>query len=81
MQSSTQALGDFHDLCVALFLLSDAYLERAANRDEAEILNELKTQLQLRKETMKEEIIESLRPIRNYVEQEKSLVRAHEILS
>lgn len=81
MQSSTQALGDFHDLCVALFLLSDAYLERAANRDEVEILNELKTQLQLRKETMKEEIIESLRPIRNYVEQEKSLVRAHEILS
>lgn len=80
MQSLTQTLGDFHDLCVALFLLSSIYLEKVSDRDEADVLNQLKTQLQLRKENMKEEIIDSLKPFRNYVEKEKSLMNACEVL-
>lgn len=80
MQSLTLALGDFHDLCVALFLLSSIYLERVGDCDEAGILNQLKTQLQLRKENMKEEIIDSLKPFRNYVEKEMSLIHAYEVL-
>lgn len=80
MESLTVVLGDFHDLCVSLFLLSPIYLERLVNCDEADVLNALKTELQSRKEIMKETIIDSLRPFKNYVQKERSLMHAYEAL-
>lgn len=81
MQSLTTALGDFHDLCVAIFLVSSVYIDRMENTDEIEIINDLKVQLQLRKENMKTEIITRLQPLKQQVEKEKSLVQMYEALN
>src|SRR5574337_559845 len=81
MQTLTTALGDFHDLCVASFLVSSVYIDRMENTDEIEIINDLKAQLQLRKENMKTEIIIRLQSLKQQVDKEKSLVRMYEVLN
>lgn len=81
MRTLTTALGDFHDLCVALFLVSAVYIDRMENTDEIEIISDLKAQLQLRKEDMKTEIITRLQPLKQQVDKEKSLIQMYEVLN
>lgn len=80
MEPLTTALGDFHDLCVAMFLLSSEYIKNVADHDEIQVLNKIKSELQLRKEHMTEEIVESLNIFKKQVEKEKALVQAYEVL-
>lgn len=80
MEQLTSALGDFHDLCIALFLLSPVYLDQTPLGAESDKLNELKAQLKLRKEAMKDEIVRSLVPVKQEIEKQKSLVLVNELL-
>jgi CHAD domain-containing protein len=80
MEPLTIAVGGFHDLCVALFLLSPVYVEKVTDHDEMQVLNKIKSELQLRKEHVKKEITESLNIFKKQVEKEKALVQAYEVL-
>lgn len=64
MDTMTSTLGDFHDLCVGLSLLNSVYVTRMTEEDETRILNEIRNQLQLRKDDMKTEIVELLKNAR-----------------
>lgn len=75
MEAMTSALGDFHDLCVGLSLLSSLYVTRIAGMGEAKVLNELRIQLQSRKDVMKTAVIELLTQLKQQVEKEPLLLQ------
>jgi CHAD domain-containing protein len=68
MKTLTGALGDFHDLAVALLFLSTACPAQILQANETAKLNELKTHLQLRKENMKSRVVNSLLLIQKQIE-------------
>lgn len=80
MESLTTNLGDFHDLCIALFLMSPMYLDHLAGLADKELLCEFRSQVQLRKERMKDEIIQSLDPVKQQIEKEKSLMESYDLM-
>jgi CHAD domain-containing protein len=61
MNAITRILGDYHDLCISLSLLNSTYVTEITDANEAHVLNELKIQLQVRKDVMRIEIIELLK--------------------
>lgn len=61
MNTATTILGDYHDLCISLSLINSTYVIEITDADEAHVLNELKIQLQVRKDVMRIEIIEMLK--------------------
>ena len=80
LEATTADLGDFHDLCVALFLLSPMYFDHIGGLTGKGLLGEFRNQLQLRKDVMKSEIIHSFEPVRQQIEKEKSLTENYELL-
>lgn len=80
METLATTLGDFHDLCVALFLVSPMYLDHIPGWIEKELLCEFRNSLQFRKESMKKEIVLSFVPIKQYIEKEKSLMESHQLM-
>lgn len=79
METLTTSLGDFHDLCVAMFLLSPMYLNHIPGLMENELLSEFQSQIQLRKEAMKSEIIKSFAPVKQQFDKERSLMQGYEL--
>lgn len=65
LNAVTGAFGKYHDMCISLLLLGSSYAASIQTEGELKVLNELKIQLQLRKDVMKIEIMESLK----YLEQ------------
>lgn len=61
MNAITTILGDYHDLCISLSLLNSTYVTEITDANQAHVLNELKIQLQVRKDVMRIEIIELLK--------------------
>lgn len=79
METLTTSLGDFHDLCIALFLLSPMYLNQIPGLIDNELLSEFRSQLELRKEAMKKEIIQLFAPVKQQFEKERSLMQSYEL--
>lgn len=63
MNVVTATLGDYHDLYISLSLLNAPNVTGITGADETEVLNELRIQLQLRKDVMKIEIIELMKQL------------------
>ena len=63
----TVALGDLFDVCGLLNLLSSEKIATIADANEFATLDTLRQQLQIRKEEMKEQVINSLAPIKEGV--------------
>lgn len=68
MESLTGALGNFHDLSLALFFLSPVYLDHADQEKEEKILYELQTHFELRKNDLENELLQLLTPIKYRLE-------------
>lgn len=69
MERLTSVLGDFQDLCVGLFLLDSI---NSNSPGETGVLDELKTHLRLRKESMMVEVLKSLAPVRQQFQSQRS---------
>lgn len=80
METLTTNLGDFHDLCIALFLMSPMYLDHLSGLTEKELLCEFRDQVQLRKEAIKNEIVQTFAPIKQQFERERSLMQSYEMM-
>ena len=63
LESITTKLGDYHDLCTALYFFSPLYTGQIATKPERENLQTLKQQLEWRKEKMKKEACQLLFPL------------------
>lgn len=61
MNAITTTLGDYQDLCISLSLLNSTYVTEITDTNEAHVLEELKIQMQVRKDVMRIEIIELLK--------------------
>ena len=70
MDTITTILGDFHDLCLAVFFLSPDYMIQIAEIDEIATLNKLKSRLEFLKEDTRNEILKSLAPLKEQIENE-----------
>lgn len=80
MEELTSWLGDFYDLCMALFFVSAVYIGDLFDEKEVTLLNALKEQVQIRKEAMKEELIHLLTPLKEQIAKERLLIRTQEVL-
>jgi CHAD domain-containing protein len=80
METLTTSLGDFHDLCIALFLMSPMYLGHLSGLTQKELLSEFRNQLQLRKEAMKNELVQTFLPIKQQFEKERSLMENYAMM-
>jgi len=64
MKKLTEVLGDFHDLCVAIFFIDRAMGNHFVEQNEKTILAELKDHFLVRKQNMMDEIVQSFAPIK-----------------
>jgi CHAD domain-containing protein len=64
----TSVLGDFHDLCMAFFFLSPSHLFELRNDNEKAVLDELSMYFNLRKENIKNEILNLLLALKDQIE-------------
>lgn len=80
VETFTVALGDFYDLCIALFLLSPVYVSQIVAPGETEVLNKLRAYLRLRKYTISNQIVLMLTPAKQQLQKEKSLLSTYELL-
>lgn len=64
IQNITNQLGDYHDLCMAIYFLSPPYTDQIVNKPEKATLQILKQQLEWRKEEMKKAACQSLLPLK-----------------
>jgi len=72
IESLTDALGNFHDLSLAVFFLSPPYLDQTSEEKERLILCELKSHFQLRKDHLKNELCGLLTPVKHKFNSGKS---------
>lgn len=63
IENITTKLGNYHDLCIALYFFNSLYTGQVANKPEKESLQALKQQLEWRKEKMKKEACQLLSPL------------------
>lgn len=63
MNTLTTILGDYHDLCISLLFLDSTQLTQMAGMEEKEVLDKLNIQVQLRKDSMKTEIVELMKKL------------------
>lgn len=79
IEKITEELGNFHDLCVALYLLTPQFVDETITQNEKEILNVLKDQLQLRKTQLKDGIADSVLLVKKEAQMEKTSIELSEI--
>lgn len=70
MNDLTNVLGNYHDLCLAVFFLSPVYLHHIEETEEYNMAVELGTHLQMRKENLKTELMNLLLPIKQQLQDE-----------
>lgn len=73
MEKLADAIGDFHDLCLALFFLSPLYTDGIENTNEVTTLAEMKAHLQLRKDKLKNELFQLLVPVKQQIESHQAI--------
>jgi CHAD domain-containing protein len=70
MDALAAILGDYHDLCLAVFFLDSINITGFAG--ETDVLDELKAHLYLRKENMMNEVLKSITPLRRQFQIQQS---------
>lgn len=73
MENTADGLGDFQDLCLALFFLGPVYTDRGEVANEVTTLNEMKAHLQLRKDNLKNELFQLLAPVKQQIESRQTI--------
>ena len=68
IETLTAVLGDFHDLCMALFFLGPSHLFQLGNDNEKAVLDELSMYFNLRKENIRNEMLNLLLPLKDQIE-------------
>ena len=69
----TDKLGEFHDLCIALFFLKPVYIDEISDEEEKKILLTVKRKLEENKGEMKEEVNTLLNHVKQEMEKEDIL--------
>ncbi len=73
----TEKLGEFHDLCIALYFFKPFYIDKIADEEENKILLSVKQKLEEIKGEMKEEINTLLNHVKQEMEKENILKEVH----
>jgi CHAD domain-containing protein len=68
LEGITSLLGDFHDLYLGIYFLSPKYLNKLADKVEIDTCHQLKAYLELRKENIRHELINLLKPVKQELE-------------
>jgi len=79
VENITEQLGNFHDLCIALYFLTPQFIDETITQDEEEILDTLKDQLELRKTQLKDSIVDSILLVKKQLQVEKMSIELNEI--
>lgn len=79
IEEITEQLGNFHDLCIALYFLTPQFVDETITQNEKEILDILKDELELKKTQLKDSIVYSVLLVKKEMEAEKTSIELSEI--